>query len=599
MTNLARYLITTADERTWKFDRPVVFLGEWCRLYNRKHVWQDMDAIVAEPYGLGLAKKDADYAEARALEDKLFPKLCAVLNQHHGTQHGERFWRIVLGHWFRRIVDVLLNRVRTLEQCLQTHQISGFTAYANDHYSLATPDSNSAIWAFNDDRWNNALDVWIINLLGVATFPIDVIAVDAEENASSGFRFKTLATNATNATKSRVFLELGRLAISKISKYLMRDTDAFIINSYLLRKEAFKLELALGQWPQMWSSHKVDVKENVNRTLRKKLTKQFVNKTENNLENISTAILFELLPVCYLEGFGDLNYLVKQQQWPRNPKFIWTSNSFDTDEVFKLWAASKTESGTKYFTGQHGNNYGTYRYMYPAVEESTADKFLTWGWTDGLRQHTPTFIFKTSGRKIQNYNRQGRLLLIELCLNHRITTWDGTSEFIDYFADQNSFISQLASSPKQQLFVRLHAGYRYLTWDEETRWHTFDPTLKIDTGGTAIQNLIEDSRLIVHSYDSTGILETLSQNIPTLAFWQNDFDHLRESAKPYYKLLVDAGIVHLSADSVAHKVNEIWDDVDGWWRQSEVQEARKIFCDRYARASINPVLDLKMLLTNH
>ena len=26
MTNKARYLITTADERTWKFDRPVIFL---------------------------------------------------------------------------------------------------------------------------------------------------------------------------------------------------------------------------------------------------------------------------------------------------------------------------------------------------------------------------------------------------------------------------------------------------------------------------------------------------------------------------------------------------------------------------------------------
>lgn len=35
-----RYLITTADERTWKFDRPVLFLGEWCRLYDRRHVWQ-------------------------------------------------------------------------------------------------------------------------------------------------------------------------------------------------------------------------------------------------------------------------------------------------------------------------------------------------------------------------------------------------------------------------------------------------------------------------------------------------------------------------------------------------------------------------------
>jgi putative transferase (TIGR04331 family) len=91
-------------------------------------------------------------------------------------------------------------------------------------------------------------------------------------------------------------------------------------------------------------------------------------------------------------------------------------------------------------------------------------------------------------------------------------------------------------------------------------------------------------------------LETLSQNIPTLAFWQNDFDHLRDSAKPYYQLLVDVGIVHFSPESVAAKVNEIWNDVEGWWSESTVQEARKQFCNRYARVSQNPVQDFKKLL---
>ena len=35
-----RCLITTADERTWPVNKPVVFLGEWCKKYSRKHVWQ-------------------------------------------------------------------------------------------------------------------------------------------------------------------------------------------------------------------------------------------------------------------------------------------------------------------------------------------------------------------------------------------------------------------------------------------------------------------------------------------------------------------------------------------------------------------------------
>ena len=111
-----------------------------------------------------------------------------------------------------------------------------------------------------------------------------------------------------------------------------------------------------------------------------------------------------------------------------------------------------------------------------------------------------------------------------------------------------------------------------------------------------LQKLIEESRLVVHSYDSTGMLETMSLNIPTMAFWQNGFDNLRESAKPFYQLLVDAGIVHLSPESAAKHVNVIWNSIDEWWFSSKVQKARSRFCARYARESISPVRELKQIL---
>ena len=591
MPRKQRYLIITADERTWKFDRPVIFLGEWCRIYDRKHIWQGMDAIVAAPYGLTQSKKDADYAEARALEDKLFPILCDVLNRHHDTKHSVRFWRIVLGHWLRRYVDVMLNRVKTLEQCLQMHQISGTTLYANDNYALAAQDSYAAIWASIDERWNNALTLRILGLLGANSCPVELIA----GCESQGFSWNALATTPTLKKKA---LKWCYQRAGKLASYLARDDDAFIISSYLPKKEAIKLQLALGQCPQLWASQKLEKLDEPDRTLRESLANQVISKPESNLEDILSAMVFELLPVCYLEGFDDLNKLVKKQPWPTKPKFMLTSNNFDTDEVFKLWAALKTEYYfIEYIVGQHGSVYGTHRHWhYNTIEELTADKFLTWGWSDGLPQHTPAFIFKTAGRKHTHYNPQGGLLLIELHLNHRITTWDDTSEFVKYFEDQQVFVNKLIRTPRQRLTIRLHAAYNFLMWGEEARWQEFDPLLKIDTGSVPIRALIAQSRLVVHSYDSTGILETLSQNIPTLAFWQNDLDHLRDSAKPYYHLLVDAGIVHLTAESTAQKVNEVWEDVDGWWQQASVQEARIQFCNRYSRVSPNPVRELKKIL---
>ena len=48
---MRKVLVTTALEETWPDtpETPVLFLGEWCRLYSRKERWQAMKAEVL-PY---------------------------------------------------------------------------------------------------------------------------------------------------------------------------------------------------------------------------------------------------------------------------------------------------------------------------------------------------------------------------------------------------------------------------------------------------------------------------------------------------------------------------------------------------------------------
>ena len=45
---MKRFLITTALEETWRDDEPVLFLGEWCRLYSRKDRWSKIDAEITD-----------------------------------------------------------------------------------------------------------------------------------------------------------------------------------------------------------------------------------------------------------------------------------------------------------------------------------------------------------------------------------------------------------------------------------------------------------------------------------------------------------------------------------------------------------------------
>ena len=594
MNNSTRYLITTANEKTWKFDRPVIFLGEWCRLYDRKHIWAKMDSIISKPYGVGNLKKKIDYLKVKELEEKLFPKFYKLLNKYHGKQYEERFWSIFLGHWFRTIVQLLYNRINTLRECVSNENIYGTTIFRSDYSSLASPDFGSALISFNDDKWNNVLYGRILKLLNNKNIKFNFTQDIDELFTYPGFENKTFKNK--DSFKKKILK-----IYSKISKKIIKNDDAVIINTYLPKIEEIKLQLSLGQFPQIPIIEVAEINLKPNQLIRKDLTKSFSFESENNIENIIKKLLFELVPVCYLEGYDHLYKIIEKKSWPKSPKFIFTSNSFYKDEAFKLWTASKVVKGTKYFVGQHGNNYFTKRNMFPRtrspkIEEKTAYKFITWGWSNNHSKYIPAFIFKTIGKKTKKFNSNGRLLLTEVSQSIRHTTWDAISEHKKYFEEQKKFISQLKVNPRKNIIIRLHKLFKDRKFHEDLRWKDFDKTLELDLGNTPIEDLIAKSRLVIHSYDSTGMLETFSQNIPTLAFWQNGLSHLCESAKPHYKILVDAGIIHLSPSSISKKVNEIWNDVDDWWNQEHIQEAKNQFCSIYAKNCKKPTRLLKSIL---
>lgn len=154
----------------------------------------------------------------------------------------------------------------------------------------------------------------------------------------------------------------------------------------------------------------------------------------------------------------------------------------------------------------------------------------------------------------------------------------------------------LAKDPKKKLTIRLHNSSQSFRWSENKRFFDFDPSLNVERGSISMDKLISKNKLVVYSYNSTGFLEAMSKNTPTLVFWQNGLNDLENNVISDYQALVDLGIIHLSAKSAAVKVNDIWNDVEGWWSQSSIQKGRKKFCELYAKTSHHPLRELKKIL---
>ena len=602
---MKRLLVTTALEETWKDDVPVLFLGEWCCAYNRRHIWSKMDALVAQPFGVEPEKKlsDTDYVDELAI--KILSELTESLNEFHQVQHNERYWNIVLGHWLKRYVSVAFNRYYTIDQALKNHEVSGSVVLKDSGYGLATPDSWSFILGCNDDNWNHAFYSRVL----AYREDVELDQVLPTKELGEGFAYEKINSYEMSLQTTGLVKKLlnavafhgvgnvvSRLA-GTIGTKFSRDTDAFFISSYLPVQLEIKLQLALGQVPQLW---RCPLLEEVKADLWQRENLKLSFDSFDGFERYVRWQLPEVVPTCYLEGYKNMVKAAEGMAWPKKPKFIFTSNAFDTEEIFKVWTASKVENGVPYIVGQHGCSYGTHAWeaSWCWPERAACDKFVTWGWTD-CETDFPAFAFLTAEREPQQFDKAGGLLLVECCKFGSVYNYDPYYEFILYMEEQFRFVENLPEHIHQELTVRLHTPHKEYRCFEEQRWSDRSSHTKIEGGVLNIRKLISQSRLIVYSYDSTGILEALALNNPMICFWRNGLHHIVPTAKPYFELLNKVGILHYSPETAAKFVDLHWDGISEWWESEEVQDARQIFCEQYARTVDHPVQELKNILTNN
>jgi putative transferase (TIGR04331 family) len=586
MPNLTKHLITTADERTWLFGNPVLFLGEWCHLYDRRSIWMNMNSELASPLKFEVEEKSNRIDYLHNLKEKLLTELAAELNAFHDTDHSFRYWNILLGHWIKRYVDVCSNRYYTIEKVLKNYKIISTTVLHSPGFRFAKHDSLSFVQACDNDIWNNMFYARVLEHMDIQD--IDLYTVDIENQEEC----KLKESSAIVWFQSPI--KWVRNIIRNISPKLCKNTDAFIINSYLPKWQEIALYLSLWQWPQFWQSPTL-VKVSVDPKARKKLV--ISSEGYFGFENFVRDLLADIIPTCYLEGYTKLNNQAESLAWPSKPSFIFTSNNFDTDEIFKAWTGIRTEQGVPYFVGQHGNNYGTILGSPSRTELLTATNFFSWGCLKENANNIQAFVLKTYNLDLRNQH-DGGILLLELHAPALVEPDDIYFEFGIYQEQQFQFVEALPLKIQKELTVRLHDGWVNTRWSDDKRWRDHASSIALDPGTDPVKNSIAKNRLVVHSYDSTGILEGLASNIPTLCFWNGGLDHLLPIAKPYYDLLRSAGILADSPEHAAQLVAQYWDNIDGWWGSEQVQDARLIFCEQYARVEKCPVRAMKRLLTS-
>ena len=362
--------------------------------------------------------------------------------------------------------------------------------------------------------------------------------------------------------------------------WISSKNDNIIMISKLTKVSLLKIFFYCKQIPRFPSTPYYKVGKR-NSLLRKKLKKIFFIKKHNDkIYQCANNLLFDCLPISYLEDFKKIEKISKNLNWPSFPNKVITDNHFDTNEVFKAKILNnKILNKTKLYIMQHGNNYGTSIHTIDNPEEFTSDKFFNWGWKSKKKNVIRFFTHSVKKRK--------QILKGSICLylNHKPNfdlPWNNFDEWEDYIDNQAKFVTNLSEAVKKNFYIKFNDFSNKYNRIMEKKINLKKSKIKIYDPSKSWS-----PEITIFGYDGTGFLENLSDNKPTIAFWDINKSHLRNNVKKDFKKLEKSSIIFNDPLKTARFINNNYENIYNWWNKKETKKNIAEFINLYSRKTPN------------
>ena len=589
-----RILITTAIKESWpSHENKVLFLGDWCKLYKDKRFYEIYESITADYHWDSNSKFNNDYKTINNIYEKLLIIISEKLNELHQVKFNNSSWRIIIGPWLGVFCQIVFDRWFMINHVYEKYNITNTFCLKYDLENQIPNDFNNFISTkMPYDIWNHILYSEIIKFKNYKNE--ELIPIEFKENS-----FIKLKVSKQIKIIKKIILKLIKI----ITQFGSQKDKYFFIHTCLSRFRCALLQLRLKQIPRIWYSTQIP-KFDFEKNKRKWEINYIYDNEEEDLKEyikILTKLIPSFMPKSYLEGFNFLNNNKLTSNWPISPKIIFTSGKQLSDDNFKIWAAKKIESGSKFFIGQHGGNYQTTKIcFYEDHQKKISSAFIGWGARkscDEKIKNVGLFISDFYKLKVKS-NTKGELLLIEN-ENPRYSqsmwsTFVSSNQWKKYFIFNSQLIKNLPLRIRKKSIIRIYPkSNKGNDYDSIKRWKNISKNISIDYCEKTFEEKLIKTRLAISTTNTTTMLHTLAINFPTIIYIQPEFLEIREDAQFYFDELKKVGILQTDFKSAVKHIENIWDNVNDWWYSKDTQKSRILFCNKFAKIQSN---DLDLLI---
>ena len=564
------FLATTSIDYFWdKNATSGVFLGEWCKKNNKKDLcnglkWKTLSYSLSDKKNKQKAILFCDY-----IYREIFEKLYKILNTFHNVENEPRYWDILLSPWLYSYIQIFYDRyLHILEVSDKYKDIYTFTLSEQYFVEIRTPQEFYQKSSYND-LYNLQLYSQIIDFLEIKhtkLHPKINFFLPQKKNSITKVLRKIFNSVLSNASLllNTVFNKNSVLVVSPYFKYkkvsktiklMVKSKFLFVFNNF---------------------DYKLGISGDMNMDARRDI---FQIKVENNFINLVFKSFIYNFPIIYLEEYNNFNKNVLGLNIKR-PDIIYSANALYNNEIFKFYIARYYHDIVITYA-QHGGNYGIDKELpEEKVERNFADIYFTFGWgNDGIK----TRILQQSILKKEYLKKEQILLVMTIAPKYtcRFMYTINAADMTIYINNSRIFLLSFSFSFKDKLVIRTR---------NDNFWYVQE-SLSRDIDNLNFNNSINfykqisQSRIVVFDHMSTGYLETLSANIPTVIFILDTIYDFRDDAKEYIDELIRVKILFKNAVDASVFIQENYKTINKWWYSKEVQEVRLKFCNKYMQVS--------------
>ena len=360
------------------------------------------------------------------------------------------------------------------------------------------------------------------------------------------------------------------------------------------------LNIKLKQLPFLWIPPDYKHEEI---SIKKRNTFFYTPTNKKDFKSFFKSIIINIIPKSYLENFENINFAL-QKSWPQNVNQIITQ-SFRKDDIFKIWTANMLKKKSKLFIFQHGGFYGINAFCDGEdLETRFSSKFFSWGWKDNNKKINPFIPLKFNTTKLyQNTNKDKNDKIIFCVSVHTkyLSPIPGcyprnNFERVIKLFSVKEILSELKPSIKSKITIRYNGKLALINKSYNFDKSFYGNNLNFDDGSKQLVKYLNKTRLVIHDNNSTGWLETIFYNIPTVIILNKDIEKFRNKFSKNLNELKKNKIIHFDSSTLAKFVNNNYNNIEKWWNSEKVKKSVKSLKDEYIKSSADPLNDLIKVL---